>query len=214
MGRFATDSGGGDFTPAPVGTHRATCIRLIDLGTQVGEWQGKPLKRNQVVVMWELPDETIDTADGPRPFIVSKFYTNSLSEKATLRHDLVQWRGREFTPEELAKFDLQSILGKPCMLSVVHNDKGKAKVGAIMKLPKGMEAPAPHNEPWAFWLDEFSDSKFEQLSDWFKESIKKSPEYQALFTSRSQPSSGSSMDDLDDDIPFANPYRGRACYVV
>jgi hypothetical protein len=109
MGRYANDTGGGDFQHAPIGTHAARCIRLIDLGTQQGEWQGKPTFKNQVLVMWELPDELMEAQDDgqPRPFIVSKFYTNSLSEKANLRKDLTTWRGRDFTDDELDRFDLQ-----------------------------------------------------------------------------------------------------------
>src|SRR4051812_4472100 len=119
MGRYAQDNGGGDFQSAPVGTHIARCIRLIDLGTQQGEWMGKPTHKNQVLVMWELPNEMMQTEDGDKPFIVSKFYTNSLGEKANLRKDLTTWRGRDFTDDELNKFDLQTILGAACMLSVV-----------------------------------------------------------------------------------------------
>jgi hypothetical protein len=210
MGRYANDTGGGDFQHAPIGTHAARCIRLIDLGTQQGEWQGKPTFKNQVLVMWELPDELMEAQDGgdgqPRPFIVSKFYTNSLSEKANLRKDLTTWRGRDFTDEELDRFDLQSILGHACLLSVVEKGPGKegVKVAGVMKLPKGQEVKHPVNPPSAFWLDEFDQTAFETLSDGIKKIIQKSPEYQEAVGEkqpRSQPKKGS-FDDMDDDIPF------------
>jgi len=35
------------------------------------------------------------------PMSISKNYTASLSDMATLREDLKNWRGRDFTPEEL-----------------------------------------------------------------------------------------------------------------
>ena len=54
------DSGGKEFTPAPVGNHPARCIGIIDLGTQTGEWQGKPLVRRQCVLQWELPNEQME----------------------------------------------------------------------------------------------------------------------------------------------------------
>jgi hypothetical protein len=57
-----------------------------------------------------------------KPFTVSKFYTASLGEKANLRADLKNWRGRDFTDEELAGFEAKNILGKPCMLSVVETE--------------------------------------------------------------------------------------------
>lgn len=205
MGRYAQDGGGGDFQQAPIGTHAGRCIRLIDLGTQEGEYQGKPNLRNQVLVMFELPNEMMDT-DPPKPFIVSKFYTNSLGEKANLRKDLVTWRGRDFTADELRRFDLQAVLSAPCLLSVVPKGEGKdgVKIAGVMKVPKGQEIPAAHNEAWAFWLDEFDPARFESLSDGIKKIIQKSPEYQEAVGEkppRSQPPKGH-FDDMDDDIPF------------
>ena len=41
------DSGGGEFEQAPAGTHMAVCIRVIDIGTQDGEYQGKPNSKRQ-----------------------------------------------------------------------------------------------------------------------------------------------------------------------
>jgi hypothetical protein len=40
-----SDTGGGDFEQAPAGTHMARCVRIIDIGTQFGEYQGKPNAR-------------------------------------------------------------------------------------------------------------------------------------------------------------------------
>lgn len=202
MGRYATDTGNGDFQEAPAGTHISRCIRMIDLGTQTGEYQGKQTVRNQLLVSWELCNEMMDTSEGGKPFIVSKFYTNSLNEKAALRKDLITWRGRDFTEAEMAKFDLQSILGAQCMLSVVHNEKGRAKVSAVMKMPKGQEAPAPYNTPFAFWLDEFDQATFDGLSDGIKSIIQKSPEFQDLGKKRSQPSQAGNVEEMTDDIPF------------
>lgn len=205
MGRYAQDTGGGDFQQAPVGTHVARCIRLIDLGTQAGEWQGKPTSRNQVLVMWELCNEFMEIEGEQKPFIVSKFYTNSLGEKANLRHDLVQWRGRDFTDDELKKFDLQSILGAPCMISIVQKENGKSKVGGVMKMPKGQQAPETRNPTLAFWLDEFQPEVYEGLSDGLKKIIERSPEYQEAVNGkqpRSQPAAKGHFDDMEDDIPF------------
>lgn len=210
MGRYANDTGGGDFQHAPVGTHVARCIRLIDLGTQQGEWMGKPTYKSQVLVMWELPEELMEASDHTdgeaRPFIVSKFYTNSLSEKANLRKDLTTWRGRDFTDDELARFDLQSILGHACLLSVVEKGNGKegVKVAGVMKLPKGQQVKEPVNPSFALWLDEFNPEVFDGLSDGIKNIIKKAPEYAEAIGEkppRSQPPKGN-FDDLDDDIPF------------
>lgn len=199
-------NGGGDFAPAPIGSHVARCIGLIDLGTQSSEYQGKPIIRRQIVVRWELPNELMTEGEWKgKPFMVSKFYTASLSEKATLRADLVNWRGRDFSQEELMGFDSKNILDKPCMVSVVHNDKGKAKVAGVMALPKGTTCPPRVNDLVFFSLerDEFKAETLEKLGDFYKGMIQQAPEYHKLFQ-RADPvqQRGSQFDDLADDIPF------------
>lgn len=136
---------GTSFPKAPAGVHRAVCIKVIDLGHQVGfEGVGRAHK---VLIMWELSDELME--DG-RPFAISEEYTLSLNEKANLRKKLDAWRGRPFTEQELHGFELANLLGKPCQLQVAHevSKKGKefAKVTSIMPLAKGMSVPEVIND--------------------------------------------------------------------
>jgi hypothetical protein len=198
MGRFASDSGG-NFTPAPLGTHVARCYRIVDLGTQHGEYQGKPNKRNTIILGWELPDEIIETDEGPKPIIVSKFYTNSLSEKANLRHDLEAWRGRAFSRDELARFDLESILGKACMVTIVNGEGERPKVSAVSGIPKSVNPPPQFNPSFSFWLDEFSQEKFDTLSDKIQEMIRQSDEYDEIVNG---PKEAVDEEYSDDEIPF------------
>lgn len=203
MGRYAQDTGGGDFQQAPEGSHIGRCIRLIDIGTHHGEYQGAPTIRNQVIVQWEIPGETIAIDGEDKPLVVSKFYTNSLSEKANLRKDLETWRARAFSVAELLKFDLMTILGAPAMLSVVHNEKGKAVVQGVMKLPKGVTCPDAFNESDAFWIDEWDQQKFDDMSKGFQRLIMDSDEYKASVNGAPVRSTkASTVDTLDDDIPF------------
>lgn len=180
MGRYATQGSSGSFTPAPAGTHVARCFRIVDIGTQRGEYQGQPTERNQIVIFWELPNELVDSDDGKRPAIASKFYTNSLNEKATLRAHLESWRGRAFTVEELERFDLAKIIGVPCMLSIIP-DGEKTKIAGVSAMPKGMTCPPAITEPSSFWIDEWSDEKFKELSEGMQKLIAKSDEYKARF---------------------------------
>lgn len=206
MGRYASDTGGGDFKQAPAGSHIGRAIRIIDLGTQHGEYQGEPTVRNQVLVQWELPNETVEIDGQDKPLLVGKFYTNSLGEKANLRRDLESWRARPFTAEELDRFDLMKILSAPAMLSVVHNEKGKAKVVGVSALPKGMTCPPAFNQPSAFWIDEWDDNAFASLPEGIQKIIRESDEYKAAFTppseqrAASKPAGKQPID--DDDIPF------------
>lgn len=199
-----TDNGGKEFEAAPVGNHVARCIGMIDLGTQEQNYEGKTSYARKIVIRWELPNELMAEGDfAGKPFIVSRFYTASLSEKANLRKDLVSWRGREFTPEELMGFDSKNILDKPCMVNVTHNEKKKAKVAGVTPVPKGMTVPGRVNDLLYFSLEaeEFKPSVFESLNDYWKEQIKKSPEWAERNGSAPQ-RSGGKFDDFESDIPF------------
>lgn len=196
MGRYAKESGGSTFAQAPVGNHVARCIKLTDLGTQHGEYQGVPNIRNQVLVTWELCNEMMPELG--KPFIVSNFYTNSLNEKATLRAHLESWRGRAFTEDEAKSFDLMNVLGKPCMVQIIHTEAGKARVASVGSMPKGISAPEPMNPPEAFWLDEWTAESYEKVPEGIRKIIEKSDEWRA----RSQPKPAA-MDGMKDDIPWS-----------
>ena len=208
-----TDAGGGDFAQAPAGTHVARCVRLIDIGTQPGEYQGKPTLKRQVVVGFELPTELIPDGDhAGKPFFISKYYTASLGDKANLRRDLVNWRGREFTDTELQGFDSKNILGKPCLLQLTPNEKNKMRITGLMALPRGTPVPEQINPSFYFSLerDEFSAAAFDALSDYYKNLITPTPEFQALqakpvlSTQRPTAQRVQPMQEqnFDDDIPF------------
>lgn len=206
MGRYATEETGTSFKQASAGNHVARCVQIVDLGTQHGEYQGEPNVRQQIIVRWELPFETIKTEKGEEPMLVSKFYTNSLSEKANLRKDLANWRTRDFNEAELKKFDLQSILGAPCMVSITHV-KDKARVSGIGAMPKGSTCPPAHNPLKAFWMDVWDDNAFAALPEGFKRIIRESDEWRALNSqeappSEDQPQGSHIPDDIENDIPF------------
>lgn len=202
-----TDTGGKQFEAAPIGNHVGRCVGIIDVGTQTGEYQGKTTHARKIVVRWELPNELISEGDfAGQPFVVSKFYTASLSEKANLRKELSAWRGRDFTDEELRGFDAKNILDKPCMVNVTHTEKGKAKVSGVTPVPKGMQAPGRVNDILYFSLepDEFKPGVFDGLSDYYKDMIRLSPEWAELHGggNAAPPAKGGKFDDFADDIPF------------
>jgi len=128
-----------EFIPAPAGTHAAVCVDVVDLGMIEG-FSGKP--QHKIRVVWQLAEKMLDG----RPFVVQRRYTLSLHEKSALCQDLESWRGRLFTKEELKGFHVQTIIGAPCLLSIIHTSRdGKvwADVNSVMKLPKGVITPKP-----------------------------------------------------------------------
>lgn len=131
------------YPTAPEGTFPAVCVDVVDLGMVTTNFNGEENTRHMVRVVWQIDEED----DNGSRFLVRKDYTASLHEKAKLRGDLKSWRGKEFTFDELVGFDMENVVGAPCMISVVHNTGRKggtfANVGAVMKLAKGMGALAP-----------------------------------------------------------------------
>jgi len=141
MGIVASDKG--NFVPAPAGTHAAVCVDVEDLGQVKITYADNTTEKHMVYIHWQI-DEINDEG---YPFRVRKRYNLSLHDKASLRKDLEAWRGRAFTAEERKAFDLETLIGVPAMVSVVHNPGRTggmfANVQAIMRLAKGMRAPDP-----------------------------------------------------------------------
>jgi hypothetical protein len=197
---------GGDFVLPPEGTHPALLYRLIDLGTQITTYKGEQKIAHQILLGWELKgDETI-MEDG-RPMSMHKRYTWSMHEKASLRKALEAWRGAKFQEKDFGPggFDTRNLIGKSCLLSIVHEEKGDktyANIVSVSKLPKGMTAGSLINDAVYLWLspEGFDKAVFEKLSDSLKATIAKSPEYQDLIGGKSR-GGGKPLGD-DDEIPF------------
>lgn len=156
-----------DFTPVPEGTHLARCYRIVDCGVQPDTGFGE---RHKLIITWELPKERIKAQDGTdKPMSISRIYTASLNGKANLRQDLARWRTRDFTKEELKGFVLNAILGKPCQVAVVINDKGKSAVDGVFAAPKGVECPPQENTSMEYSLEMGKDcAVYKALPDWIR----------------------------------------------
>lgn len=141
MGLVARDSGG-TFTPAPEGGHSAVCVDVVDLGIVTTEWKGKAKQVHKCRIVYEIGE----AMESGHRFTVSRQFTVSLSEKANLRAFLEAWRGKAFTKEELAGFDLEVLLGAPAVIQVQHKEReGKtyANITSVMKLMKGVAKLEP-----------------------------------------------------------------------
>ena len=219
------------FTPPDAGTYTAVMRAMIDLGTQSSTYEGEHKSARKIMLKFEITDADNRRSDGTA-HTVSKRFTASLHERAALRKFLEAWRGRPFTPEELKGFDLTKLLGQPCLLGIVHQEReGKtfAGISSCMKLPKTMAAP-PASEALEHW-----DMSGAVPPDWtvfaalpkrLQEAIEASPEFARLQPPKSvavapqaapqhaaapaplppQPApagaAGSGFDDMDDDIAF------------
>jgi hypothetical protein len=195
--------------------HLARCYRIIDLGTQKSEYEGKVNFLRKIKVVWEVhgtdDDGTPIVTDKGEPFIITKDYTLSWGEKANLRKDLEAWRGKPFSQDEQRRFDLKNVLDKFCMINVQHKprrtgDGVYANVVTVTPVPAPLKASMPKgfNPAQMFTLGEPDMDMFETFGDYLKEQIKQSPEWKALFASspETKTSKGADDDFGDDEIPF------------
>ena len=199
MSLYASASGESAIAPIDAGTYPAVCYGLIDIGLQWSETYKKSSPK--VVILWELPTEKIEIGGEEKSRAISQTYTASLNERAALRRDLAAWRGRDFTDGELERFDLKTIVGVPCMLNVIHKEsdgRTYANIGAVMKLPRGMEAPAGTLPRIVFDLDTDELSMMDEMPEWIVKRIKQSESYKA----RIQAAEGAADFADDGDLPF------------
>lgn len=170
---------GGDFKQAPAGPHPAILYSLIDLGTQESNFNGQVGKpKRRITMRFELHGDDCKMDDG-RPLSIGKSFTLSSHSKGNLRPFMESWRSKAFTDEEFENFDLQNMLGKPCILTLVEDGDYMAIEG-ISKLLSGMTPPLQVNKNVYFNLDQFDRSVFDGLSDKLKETIRLSPEWKKL----------------------------------
>lgn len=199
MPLMSSDKGGGsDFEPCPTGTHVARCVTVVDLGFQDTPWGAK----EKVYIAFEVPSVRVrwtkDDVEHEGAAIIGSQYTNSIHPDSNLGQHLISWRGKQFTEDEKAGFDLFNILDVPCMISVIHNVKGDktyANISAIMGVPKGVAIPARETDLLAYSPQDPSKAvNFDKLPDWLQ---KKCSSGQRMTNSPAPPT-----DDFDDDIPF------------
>lgn len=195
-----------DYVLIPSGNHVARCYAMVEIGTikeEAGIYAGKEM--HKVRLTWETPHEAHDFGKGLQPFSVSKEFTLSMNEKATLRKMLEGWRGKAFTDEEAKRFDVTKLLGVPCMISVIHKTSGKggkyADISSIATLPKGLECPAQINESYVLSFDSWNQNIFDALPDYVKTKIKSSKEFTTM-TMPGHTEMNQSPNEEGDDLPF------------
>jgi hypothetical protein len=189
----------------PSGNHIARCYSMIELGTVTSEYMGEEKSLKKVRVSWELPfkKKVFDSDKGEQPFSVHKEYTLSMYEKANLRKDLESWRGQGFTEEQAKSFDISKLIGKPCMLNVIHRDSKKgnkyAVISSITPIPDGMNCPDQINATFELSYSEWSDAKFQSLPEWIRKEMEGTPEFQSVISG-----GGEVKQDVtsSDDLPF------------
>jgi len=182
----------------PAGIHEAACVFLAHIGTQPKTWEGRDYTVPQVIVGFECQQ----IEGHPRTSLWSSF---SLKKKSQLRKQLESWRGKPFTEEELAGWDLEQIVGKPCQIQVIHRENAagykNARIENVLPAVKG-QSKATTTKPivWSV-ADALADSsRWQDVPEWIQDAAKRSIEYTQ--TAAAPEASRSKPDEPEDDIPF------------
>ncbi len=210
MAIIATNTGGSSYEPIPSGSYPARCYSMVHLGTIEENILGVVKKLNKVRITWELPTElkVFKEENGEQPHVISKEFTLSLHEKATLRNFLKNWRGKDFTEDEAKAFDIEKLVGAPCMLNITHKKskdgtKTYAEIGSVSTLPKGLACPAQINESFVWTYENFDIQKFNSLPDYLRNKMVNSDEYKLAVTcGQEHESHDSKFEQIDDDLGF------------
>jgi hypothetical protein len=210
MAIIAESTGGSNYEPVEAGTYAARCYSMVYLGTLDEKFQGQEKTQKKVRLTFELPTElkVFKEEKGEQPCVLSKDFTLSMHEKSGLRKFLQNWRGKAFTEDEAKKFDITVLLGKPCMLSVIHktsaaNGKTYAEIAGVSTLMKGMAIAEQINPTFEFSVLDWDTEKFEMLPQFLKDKVMKSHEYMAMSGQAMQEKiNAETLAANSDDLPF------------
>jgi hypothetical protein len=163
----------------PEDLHVARLIRVIDLGTHHSNFaDGK--KQRRVMLTWELPNErtTFTEEKGEELFTQSKFYTLSLGQRSNLFKDLSSWVGKGAI--ETVRHNLALLLGKVCMLNIVHKEKKngqkRAEVIAVTPLLRGTRVPEQINPSLSYSILDGMGGAYDDLPQGIQKLIATSEE--------------------------------------
>lgn len=151
----------GEYEKAPTGTHPAVCVAILDMGTQVQEFQGKKTDQHRLFFVWELVTEQMK---GGNNHVVGIDLTLSLNEKAKLRQWIEARRGEKIV--DGTDYDASDELGKPCLLTVANNDAGYPKVNGMSGIPKGLVVGAATYTPIVRTLEDYIADGAVTLPEW------------------------------------------------
>lgn len=197
--------------PIAAGNYPARCYQMIQIGTITEVINGEVKQLNKVRIGWELPTElkVFKEENGEQPLVISEEYTLSMHEKSSLRKMLASWRGKDFSQEEAESFDITKLLGKECMINIIHKPSKKdatkiyEKIGSVSGIPKGMAVPAQINPTKVLSYDNFDYALYDSLPDFVKDKIKGSLEFAVM----QQPNAVAMQHKTEpleaiDDLPF------------
>lgn len=167
--------------PMTPGTKMGICIGVVDIGEQPCTFKGKTNYKEQILIVIEFPGEKIEIDGEMKPRQLSRAFTRTTSDRGAFKQILSAWFAKNFTEDELIEFDMDSLLLKPCMVTVKLSEDGQyANIDNIVQYPDGIPAPTTTTAPYTFDMECWDEKAFKTLPEWIQEKIKKSTQYATL----------------------------------
>ena len=174
--------------------HAARCYSMIELGLQPAS-SDKFKDAYKLILKFEVAELMPETNE---PFVMLQWFTNTMAPKGNLRKALASWRGRDFNAAELEEFIIDKVVGAPCMLNIIHNDEGQARISAITPMPKGMPPVELVNELEIFDFENPLTAVYNKQSDTVQGMIDTGMAHYLA----EQKKAVVPAEELDDEIPF------------
>lgn len=164
-----------------IGNYPARLVQILDMGQRpVEKWDEvtKSYKPTgpvmpHIMLSYELGTEFMKDEEGNdiegKPRWISEEWPlyNLKSDKATTTK-----RYSVFDPKHVDAGDWVKQAAKPCTITIVHTNKGKAKIGGVTPPMKGMVTPELANPVKIFDLDNPDMEIFGSLPQWVQDKIK------------------------------------------
>jgi len=187
-------------TTCPAGNFNSLCVGVHDLGIQPSKNGWQP--RQKLAIVFEIDKEIEDGPLAGERYRISKIVSASLNTKATLMKMLTSWFGRDPTVGSNGKrrFDFETLVGRPCMLSVTHQEKDgetRATISSVSAHVDGLPILPMTSDPddTPEWVEKMRAERLDPIdatiSDIGSEKV-------------DAPEKPTEVDDLDDDDSFSN----------
>jgi hypothetical protein len=185
-----------DYEIVPAGNHVARLFKIINIGTIDTGFQnedGSPKVQPKVRLYFELTNKTKtytdkDGVEVTKPFAISKEVTLSLYKgtlTAKLREITEAILGKALTDAEAEVYDIEKLMGLPCMVQVNHekNKEGNvfAKLATVSSLPEGLTAPELVNTPTIQNVNFMTLEEIAELPEFLRDKMQSSLEYKSRF---------------------------------
>ena len=166
------------------GNYVARLYQIIYLGTLPTEWKGEQKMTEKIWLTFELCDEKKVFKEGEeaKPLAISREFTLSMGEKSNFRPFVEGFIGTRFVGDEVYEFDIDDLIGKECLLNVVHNVSGDntyANIQNATPLPKGMKAPALFNDATIINVNSTPFEEIAKLPQFLQDKMATSEEWTA-----------------------------------